>query len=141
MVLPKQQSIELPLLKVLADSGGQLPTSVAIERVTSFFPEITAEDLGLYQLHFQAKRWKNQVGAEEIRGFIGGMQTSHHTEYGIFVTTSDFSKDAVETGQKSGKVKLINGRDFAALMIKYGLGVTKSQLHVAKIDHDYFEGL
>jgi restriction endonuclease Mrr len=45
--------------------------------------------LGLVKLQFQAKRWKNQVGAKEIRDFIGRIQTSRG-EYGIFVTTSQF---------------------------------------------------
>lgn len=96
--------------------------------------------LGLVKLHFQAKRWKNQVGAKEIRDFIGGIQTSRG-EYGIFVTTSEFTKDAIETAKKSGKVKLVDGHEMAKLMIKYGLGVDKTRVHVAKIDRDYFEGL
>jgi restriction system protein len=101
----------------------------------------STDALGLYKLHFQAKRWKNQVGVMEIRNFIGAIQTAHHSEHGIFVTTSDFSKDAVETAEKSGKIRLVNGRDLAGLMVKYGLGVTKTRLDVAKIDRDYFEGL
>lgn len=96
--------------------------------------------LGLYKVHFQAKRWKNQVGSKEIRDFIGGIQTSRG-EFGIFVTTSDFSQDALETAKKSGKVRLVNGNQFAGLMIEYGLGVSKTHLHIAKIDRDYFEGL
>jgi restriction system protein len=97
--------------------------------------------LGLYKLHFQAKRWKNQVGAKEIRDFIGGIQTSHHGEYGIFVTTSDFSKEAIETARRSGRVRLVNGKNLAGLMVEYELGVTKSHLQVAKIDRDFFEEL
>lgn len=100
----------------------------------------SVDALGLFKLHFQAKRWKNQVGAKEIRDFIGGMQTSRG-EYGIFVTTSDFSQDAIETAKKSGRVRLVNGREFARLMIEYELGVTRKQLHLPKIDQDYFESL
>lgn len=96
--------------------------------------------LGLVKLHFQAKRWKNQVGAREIRDFIGGIQT-FRGEYGIFVTTSDFTKDAIETAKRSGKVRLVDGQEMAKLMIKHGLGVDKTPVHVAKIDRDYFEGL
>jgi restriction system protein len=62
--------------------------------------------LGLVRLHFQAKRWKKQVRASEIRDFIGGIQTSRG-EYGIFVTTSDFTRDAIETAKKSGKEKQV----------------------------------
>jgi restriction system protein len=100
----------------------------------------STDALGLYKLHFQAKRWKNQVAAKDIRDFIGGIQTSRG-EYGIFVTTSDFTRDAIETAKKSGKVKLVNGEDLAGLMVKYGLGVSKTSVAIAKIDRDYFEGL
>jgi restriction system protein len=92
------------------------------------------------KVHFQAKRWKNPVGANAIRDFIGGIQTSRG-EYGIFVTTSEFTRDAIETAKKSGKVKLVDGHEMARLMIEYSLGVAKTRVHVAKIDRDYFEGL
>jgi restriction system protein len=96
--------------------------------------------LGLVKVHFQGKRWRNQVGAKEIRDFIGGIQTKRG-ERGIFVTTSDFSAGAVETAEKAGMVKLVNGEELSRLMIKYGLGVTKTSLQSAKLDRDYFEGL
>jgi hypothetical protein len=43
--------------------------------------------------------------------------------------------------KKSGKVKFTDGHEMARLTIDYGLGVTKTRVHVAKIDRDYFEGL
>jgi restriction system protein len=96
--------------------------------------------LGLVKVHYQAKRWKTQVGAKEIRDFIGGLQTKRG-ERGIFVTTSTFTKEAVETADKAGIIKLVNGEELANLMIKFGLGVNKTNLESAKIDRDYFEGL
>jgi len=101
--------------------------------------ECSLDELGLYKIHFQAKRWQNQVPAKEIRDFIGAIQTKRG-DYGVFITTSDFSRDALETAKKSGKVKAINGRELAKLMIKYGLGVKKDSLEIPKIDNDFFEG-
>jgi len=293
MVLPTQTSIELPLLKVLSDNGGQLPTSEAIDKVTGYFPQITLDDLagrlksganrwkncvrwakqnlihvgeidnsvraiwkitdkgkarlerewpswkpryrgslegappitpselaewkekaktfelnpvellegslakitedleteildslsnvdpssfesivgqllekmgygevqvtgrsgdggidgtcsidalGLYKVHFQAKRWKNQVGAKDIRDFIGGIDTSRG-QHGIFVTTSDFTQEALDTAHRSGRVILVNGKKLARLMIEHELGVTRKHLHLSSIDRDYFEGV
>lgn len=100
----------------------------------------SVDALGLVKVHFQAKRWKNSVGAKEIRDFIGGIQTKRG-ERGIFVTTSDFTDDAVETAEKAGSIRLVKGAELARLMTKYGLGVTKTNLESAKLDRDYFEGL
>lgn len=102
--------------------------------------DCSLDALGLYRVHFQAKKWKNQVGAKEIRDFIGGIQTVRG-DYGIFVTTSDFTADARETAKKSGKVRIVNGDELAGLMIKYDLGVSKTHLHLPRIDRDYFEEL
>ena len=78
--------------------------------------------------------------SKEIRDFIGGIQTKRG-ERGIFVTTSTLTKEAVETADQAGIIKLVNGEELANLMIKYSLGVTKTKLESAKIDQDYFEGL
>jgi len=60
---------------------------------------------------------------------------------GIFITTSDFPKDAyafVESIQQ--KVVLMNGQQLAQLMIDHDLGVTKQASYdIKKIDADYFE--
>lgn len=44
MAIPIQESIELPLLRVIADAGGELSLKDAIMRVAAFFPELTEED-------------------------------------------------------------------------------------------------
>ena len=43
-MIPKQRTIQLPLLKVLAGSTDGMPYREAIEKVEAFFPEITDED-------------------------------------------------------------------------------------------------
>jgi restriction system protein len=150
------ENLETEILTILSNIEPSLFESIIgqlLERMRYGNPVVTGragdggidgtcslDALGLVKLHFQAKRWKNQVGAREIRDFIGGIQTSRG-EYGIFVTTSEFTKDAIETAKKSGKVKLVDGHEMAKLMIDHGLGVTKTRVHVAKIDRDYFEGL
>jgi hypothetical protein len=44
MATPIQESIELPLLRVIADAGGELSLKDAVMRVAAFFPEVTEED-------------------------------------------------------------------------------------------------
>lgn len=102
--------------------------------------ECALDRLGLYKAKFQAKRWTTSVSSKEIRDFIGAL-TTERVEQGIFVTTSDFTQDAITTAQRAGKVKLISGKDLARIMVEAGLGVTKTSLEIPKIDEDYFSGL
>jgi hypothetical protein len=44
MAIPIEESIQLPLLRVIADAGGELPLKEAIRQVGDFFPELTGED-------------------------------------------------------------------------------------------------
>jgi hypothetical protein len=44
MVIPIEESMQLPLLRVIADAGGELTLKEAIRRVAAFFPELTEED-------------------------------------------------------------------------------------------------
>jgi hypothetical protein len=46
MAIPVEESVQLPLLRVIADVGGELPLKEAVERVEKFFPELTEEDRG-----------------------------------------------------------------------------------------------
>ena len=65
------------------------------------------------------------------------MQNAHK---GIFITTSSFTKDAVECISKfNSNIVLINGEKLAELMIRYNLGVSiKQSYEVKKIDEDFF---
>ena len=61
---------------------------------------------------------------------------------GVFVTTSSFTKDALDTAsQLSRHVVLIDGNRLAALMIRYDVGVRiEEALYLKKIDEDFFPG-
>jgi hypothetical protein len=51
--------------------------------------------LDLDAICVQAKRWKDVVGSPEIMKFSGGL-TKRHANRGVFITTSTFTKDALE---------------------------------------------
>ena len=56
---------------------------------------IKEDRLGLDTIYIQAKRWGGIVGRPEIQKFAGALQ-GQHAKKGIFITTSDFTKDAYE---------------------------------------------
>lgn len=60
MVLPKQKEIEIPLLKVLIEIGGQGKTKNVYDLVTQKFPQLREEDI-LETLSSGGNRWKNRI--------------------------------------------------------------------------------
>ena len=101
---------------------------------------IKEDHLGLDVIYIQAKRWNNTtVGSPEILHFIGALQCKGARK-GVFITTSSYSKDAIETAAKPGfKVILIDGRQLAQMMIDFNVGVTKATVYeIKKMDMDYF---
>ena len=70
---------------------------------------IKEDRLGLDIIYIQAKRWENVVGRPEIQKFAGALQ-GQRAKKGIFITTSDFTKDAIEYVSKiDTKIILLNG--------------------------------
>lgn len=87
------------------------------------FGYITSDEFRTARVAIQAKRWKDTVQAPEIDKFRGAMD-KFNAEFGIFITTSDFSKGAIETSRIGTRViTLINGKRIAELVAKYQIGV------------------
>jgi restriction system protein len=103
---------------------------------------IKQDKLGLDVLYVQAKRWKDVVGSPEIMKFSGSL-TKRHASKGVFITTSYFSKDALEYVEAMPqKIVLIDGAKLALLMIDHNVGVSLAKSYdVKRLDQDYFESL
>ena len=103
---------------------------------------IKEDKLGLDIIYIQAKRWKpgNVVGRPELQKFVGAL-AGQGAKKGIFITTSNFTKEAIEyTPRNETKIVLIDGQQLAQLMIDYNLGCTPQQTYeVKKLDSDYFD--
>jgi restriction system protein len=101
---------------------------------------IKEDRLGLDVIFIQAKRWEGTVGRPEIQKFAGAL-LGNQARKGVFLTTSDFSKEAKEYVKGiSSKIILIDGEELAELMIDYDIGVSlESNYEVKKIDLDFFE--
>jgi len=103
---------------------------------------IYQDKLGIERIYVQAKRWKdNKVQSKDIRDFIGSLSLKG-TNKGIFITTSDFTDDALATAKMNpqNRIILINGQQLAELAIEYNIGVqVKKNYAVKDIDNDFFE--
>jgi restriction system protein len=101
---------------------------------------IKEDRLGLDLIYIQAKRWQGVVGTSEIRNFIGALDGKKANK-GVFITTSQFTKDAVESVKFfTKKVILIDGDELSRLMIENNVGVSRLESYeIKKINLDYFE--
>lgn len=100
---------------------------------------IKEDKLGLDVIYLQAKRWENTVGRPEIQKFAGALQ-GKRSKKGVFITTSDYSKEAREFASNiDNKIILIDGNELADLMIDHGVGVSVvTNYEIKRIDSDYF---
>ena len=100
---------------------------------------IKEDRLGLDVVYVQAKRWENTVGRPELQKFAGALQGARARK-GVFITTSTFSKEAVEyTDSIDTRIVLIDGQKLASLMIDHDVGVsTVDRYEIKKLDTDYF---
>jgi restriction system protein len=78
---------------------------------------IKEDRFGLDIIYVQAKAWAATVGRPEIQKFAGALH-GQHANKGIFITTSDFSRDANDYVSKIGsKIVLIDGSKLAELVV------------------------
>lgn len=102
---------------------------------------INEDALGLDAVYVQAKRWKpeSRVGRSDLQAFVGSL-TGEGANKGVFVTTSDFSREARDYLNKvQHRIVLINGERLARLMIQHEVGVRARRSFVIRsVDEDYF---
>ena len=103
---------------------------------------INEDKLGLDVIYLQAKMWKTEtsIGRPEIQKFVGALH-GQRAKKGVFITTSSFSKGAIEYVKViEPKVILIDGKTLTNLMIEFNVGTTTMESYqIKKIDLDYFE--
>jgi len=65
-------------------------------------------------VQFQAKRWKHSVGRREVAELRGSLESA----FGVIVTTSHFTKQAIQESKESGHkpVMLVDGTRFAEII-------------------------
>ena len=102
---------------------------------------IKEDKFGFNSIYVQAKRWNWTVGRPEIQKFLGAVAGQGGNK-GLFITTSSFTREAIEYAKKQLQVKLIlvDGSMLTKLMIEYNLGVSvENTYEIKRIDMDYFD--
>jgi restriction system protein len=117
--------------------NGELTQKSADEGIDGIIKE---DKLGLDKIYIQAKKWGKPVGRPEIQKFVGALQ-GKRAKKGVFITTSEFSKDAYEYAKNLDvAVILIDGERLSQYMVENELGISlKHTFKTYSIDTDYFE--
>lgn len=126
--------------------GGSLKGAGTVTRSTGDegIDGIIREDkLGFNLIYIQAKRWdrNSTVGRPDLQKFVGALAGQGATK-GLFITTAQFTKEAVEYANKqhTTKIVLIDGITLAELMIEYDVGVSvEATYSIKRIDSDFFD--
>ncbi|MDO4441343.1 MAG: restriction endonuclease [Moraxella sp.] len=96
--------------------------------------------LGGHDEYFvQCKRYdKTSIGRPELQAFVGAM-VGYNIRTGIFITTSKFSKHALEYLEKAKdyKIDLLDGSQLVKYMIEHEIGVKSISQHT--IDDEFFK--
>ncbi len=129
--------------------GGEIKASGIVTQYSNDkgIDGIIKEDvLGLGRIHIQAKRYarENTIGREEIQKFVGALAVAQSNK-GVFITTSSYSKGAIEYGENlngSTTLVLIDGRDLAEYIYDYGLGMQIEQtIEIKKLDSEFWDSM
>ena len=119
------------------NDSGELTQKSADEGIDGIIKE---DKLGLDKIYIQAKKWEKSVGRPEIQKFVGALQ-GKRAKKGVFITTSEFSKDAYDyVNNLDVAVILIDGEKLSQYMVENELGISlKHNYKIYSIDNDYFE--
>src|SRR5438034_737983 len=91
-------------LLVAMDYGGSATDAQAVGRTgDGGIDGVIKEDkLGLDAVYVQAKRWEGSVGRPQVSSFVGSLEP-HRAKKGVFITTSNFTKDALDYVERTEK--------------------------------------
>lgn len=86
----------------------------------------------------QAKRWKKNVPAKDVRDLRGSLSSTG--EQGIMITPKDYTADARLEAHAENKIPitLINGDRLVGLLFEYKLGIKEEQHTIHSIDTEYW---
>jgi restriction system protein len=85
----------------------------------------------------QVKR-RPKIQRSTIDQLKGALQY-HDAIRGTVITTGTFARGCREVAEKGTPITLIDGDNLVKLMIKHGLGITKSRIDIPSIDDEFFQ--
>lgn len=104
------------LTKMGIDVDDEIGVQYVADGGVDGFGYVRSDDYRTTRVALQAKRWQGKVSAPEIDKFRGAMD-KFNAEFGIFITNSDFTREAVKTAREGTRIiTLINGDQICDLV-------------------------
>lgn len=100
---------------------------------------LATDDLELDMIYVQAKQSASTINSKTMREFVGALDPKK-SKKGVFITTSDFSEEALAVVENTrNPIVAINGRRLAELMYDNGVGCeTELRVETKTLNDDYF---
>lgn len=92
-----------------------------------------------FRTSFQCKRWEAPVRSPQVQAFQGAILGQ--SDRGIIITTSYFTKDAIEQASRPGglRIDLIDGARLVELLKEHQIGVRTEMIEQVTIDKSFFD--
>lgn len=125
------------LTKMNVDIDEDIGVNLSNDGGLDGFGYIVTDDFRTARVAIQAKHWNtNMVSSPEIDKFRGAID-KYRAEYGVFITTSTFTRSAIQAARTGSRViTLIDGDQLTKLVIKYELYV--KPVTVYELDDNFF---
>lgn len=129
--------------------GGEIKDSGHVTKATNDggIDGIIKEDiLGFGRIYIQAKRYAldHAIQRDEVQKFVGALAVAQSNK-GVFITTSYFSKGAVDYVRNlngSATIVLIDGKELAEYIYDFGVGMQPEQtIEIKKLDTDFWDSM
>ena len=94
-----------------------------------------------YHVVFQCKRYKQSVGAGDIRDFRGAM--IGRADKGLFITTGTYTREAIKEATRDGAspIDLIDGDNLVDMLKQLRLGVVVRMVEEVEVNTTWFESI
>lgn len=92
-----------------------------------------------FQMFFQCKRYRGNVGSSAIRDFRGAMVG--RSDKGLLITTGRFTAEAMREANRDGAppIDLVDGEQLCTMLKELNLGVATEQVERVTVDSAWFE--
>jgi restriction system protein len=94
-----------------------------------------------FNVLFQSKRYRSNIGPEVVRDFRGAM--IGRADKGLLITTGGFTREARKEATRDGAppIDLIDGELLVEKLKELGLGVKVSMVESVRVEPDWFAAL
>jgi restriction system protein len=99
---------------------------------------VTVNSVLTFKVVVQCKRYRDTVGAGDLRNFRGAMQG--RTDKALFITTGSFTRGAIDEATRDGvpEIDLISGEDLTAILKELKLGVKTEMVEKVSVVKEFF---